>query len=302
MIFRKEYSDTRVFQKQAEYFRFTIFFEFVFFLISTFIFSISRNVLMLFENVETLAVIIHSCVLYKIAKKLGDEDGDNYNLSTDRVDVMVAFLSEILEGLLFCYLIVITSLEFFHKENESTHLLLVFGFVSAKILCNYVVLTMARNAEKIRKTAINGAVYAERKTSFRCSVVVLLFLVIQNFILHYDWLGYVSPALTIVLSLEFIIHISRKVRVYYSELTDKSISVEDQDFITDIVLVHMEKIVKINNIICHNLNHSLYIYLDIAFKEELSVADVNGFMDSVTEKIHESFPGAHVSLIVGGTR
>ena len=259
----------------------------------------TKTMLVWIDTLLSFSNIIHPLlVIVVLSSLIRDSQDTKYNYGTSRIESFTAFGCNIMIvfGLIGLGAISVINIL---KPTQSEH---IGWFVLLKILNVSIDIYLLVKQIRLNNKQSSG-INAVEITNYIMNTVsdgIVLFCSVLCFIFRNSVLGiYLSPIMSIIICVYFIIVCLRQMMDSVAELTDKSERLLEQDRIYDIILEDYSLLKSLNSVNMHRLGGAVHVDIYVDFKESVSVEDAKMWLDGIEKKIQAGNDECyHASLIL----
>ncbi len=258
----------------------------------------SRSLLVWADLVDSVKNGIHDATVWLVTRKIYKDNGDSYNYGAGRLEVFTSFICDVLVFIGFTILFVVSIFGLISPVKPEESIIWYAVLKCINLTFDLWFLITQINIYKKTQSPVAKTEIAHGKFCSFMDVFYLISALICYFFKDAVWTPYLSPSLTIIVTLYFAYGCQKRIRANFFELVDKSVTIKDQDELYDIVLKNCSDIKRINSVNCHVLKEKLHIDLDVTFKKDYTVENAKELLKKIDSQIEEKYPGAITNFII----
>lgn len=269
--------------------------DFVALLIST---IFSRSLLVFVDLLDSFGELCKASTTVVLSKKLSKDLRYEYNYGVGKVEAISALLCEgiIVFGVLLTLGLSVYELVFPSKPSD--FLIFVVGLKIFHVGADALFL---RKEYKIKKEC-QGAIV---KANYASAVVAVLFDSATLVSLLIVWIfrdsfigGYISPIITIVISIYLLIGSAKRNKVTINELTEKTLPEEVQLKIFSIMTLFHHRYADFYTIKSKKSGDCMIVDLHLSFLKNTTFEEIESFRRDVQMKLNEKFEKCQVNIVL----
>jgi len=251
------------------------------------------------DTINSLGETLHCFIVYLVTRTIRKENGDKYNFGVDRLEVFSSFICDAL--VILGLLAVLTGAIYgIIAPSYPADSLLFFVIIKcSNIAWDLVFLIKSIKASKKEDSRLFDSEVKNYTKALSFDVIIGIIVFATYFFRKERWICYVNPAVSIILIGYFLNLYIRRIKDAIGELSDKSLSIANQDEVYDIVMSYPEIIKKIEEVNCRKLNNKTYIDVCLVMHDNVTYEEQRKYLAAIREKILDMIPDCIVRLVIG---
>lgn len=250
------------------------------------------------DFIDSLGHYIRTCAVLLLSRYMIKDLRYKYNYGLSKLEDITVLLGD---SIVMCGLVIAVIMSVFELRDPSQPsglLIIVVGWKAITVIVDAFFLW---GQYKIRKT--DNSVFA--RSNFMAWVASVLFdsanlcSVLLVWLLNdIPWTWYFSPIISILISIYLGYQCIGRLRKAISELTDKTLSEEDQMKILKVITRHDKEYSEFHSVKSHKLGNKAHIDLVISFSAETTYKEISMLKDALQSEIAELIEDSTVSITV----
>lgn len=245
-----------------------------------------------FESTSQCAIV------YLTAHRIEKETGETYNFGVERLETLVSLLCNLL--ILAGYLVIVITAFFqlFHPAAPTDAIGYFLLLKATNVLTDSFFYIEKRRIQKKNPTRLSQTEASRALENLAADSVTGAIACVCCFFRAQVWSWYVSPAAALVLGAAVIPRCLKRIISSFSELSDKSFSIAQQDAVFDIVLEHTNLIERIISVNCRTMNDKSFVEITAAFKNNVTYEQQTKLMQEIDKEIQAVMGSCTLKLII----
>jgi len=269
--------------------------NFVFEIISAFT---AHSILVIADCFASAETTAHALIVLLVSKKMRKETGDKYNFGVERLEVVISFICDLLVVVGYTVLFASAVYQIFHISPPSSVIGLFLILKTSNTAFDVVFLVQQGKIKKKNNSRLNQTEFAKVRNNLINDVATFVLVLLSFLFIDYKWSWYIAPIATVFLSVLFIAQCIMRIRKSFSELTDFSATIKNQDKIFDTVLEYKSNFDKINEVNCRYLNAKLYVEIDVDFPANYTYENQKNLLENIENDIRKDFEDCFVRFVI----
>lgn len=261
--------------------------------------AIFANTLVVWADcAQSLGATLHCFIVFLVARMLKKDTGDRFNFGIERFESFISLLCDALLFMSYLSLIGIAVIGIINpsQPDDSLGFFLVLKLIN--IAFDFYLVISQKKALNARRSRLTETEYAKQKDELLHDIIIGIVVCICFFLRSYEWSWYFSPAFTIILCLFFVVGCVKRLKQVIADLSDVSLSIEEQDGLMDIILDHASEIKKIYSVDCRTMNHKLHVDVHLSFSDDTTYDSVQSVLAKIEKSILELYPDAVTRIVI----
>lgn len=256
----------------------------------------SQSIIVWADTFASFEATSHQFIVLVAASKMEKETGNKYNFGLERFEAVISFICDLFVAIGYLVITISAVYQIFHITPPETAIFYFLLLKIINILADIYFYIQQYLVQKKHPSLLNETEIAKSTDNLVDDIITGIIVSVCWFFRDNQWSWYIAPICTIALSLVFSWQCMKRVRDSFSELTDISASVEDQDKIFDMMLNYSSSFKKLNEINCRFLNHRLYVELDVIFKPDTTYEEQVSLLKEISKDVNDFFYNSVVSI------
>lgn len=259
---------------------------------------LTGSMLVWMDFIDSLGHFLRTCMVLILSKYMGKDLRYKYNYGLSKLENITVLFCD---GIILCCLVVAVIMSIFdllHPSKPSGFLIVAAAW---KLLTVIVDAFFLWGQYKILKT--DKSIFA--KSNFMAWVAAVLFdsanflsVLLVWLLNNIEWTWYLSPVLSILIALYLGYKCIERLRKAISELTDKTLSEEEQMKLLKVITRHHEEYSEFHSINSHTVGGKAHVELLITFSAETPYAKIEQLKNTLQNEISELLPDSVVTISV----
>lgn len=262
----------------------------------------SRSLLVVVDLFDSFGELLRSFITSLLSKKLSKDLRFEYNYGTGKIEAISALLCE---GIIFLGVLLVLGLsvyELIFPAKPSDFLIFVVGLKVIHVSLDVFFLIKQRNIRKAYNGAIVRANYVAAIASllFDCAALVSLLTV---------WLfrdnpisGYITPIISIVISLYLLVGCIIRNKIAIDEITDKTLPEDVQLKLLSIITQFYPRCSEFHDLKSKMSGGCMIVDLHLSFTEDTAFKDIALLRRDIHTKLNELFDECEVNIVIGAAK
>ena len=268
---------------------------FIFILISL---ILSKSILVFVDMCDSLGYILRFSMVAILSKKLTKDLRFKYNYGVGKVE---AISSVSCDGLLFFGFIITIGIAIYSIINPTQTSDLLITAVGAKVFAvtlDIIFFKAQRNLSKKHKSAITVTEYEAAKAALLSDIITLVSLILVYLFRNYQIGLYLSPILSILISLYLMLGCITRIKNALNELTDKTLPEDIQMKILNLLVKFYNEYSQIHSINSRKSGDLTLIDLHLSFKDESKFKEIVNFKKEIEQEFVKVIGNCSLNIIV----
>ncbi len=259
---------------------------------------ISNSILTWLDFVDSLGKVVSDGLIVIQSRKMSRDLKYEYNYGVGKLEAITTFFCQSIEiGGLLC-VIIISIMEIIHPEKPSDLLIYVVGLKVINILVDGIFVYQQNRINKENPSTVT-------ESELFADIGEILFDVVTSVSVLTVWLlrchpvtWYISPTLSILISIYLLYICSKHIRHVFNELTDRTLPEEKQ-------LLILKAISQLNDSYHHfgSINshyNGVYVDVDICveFFPKTTFEEIEKFRENLQKDLEKDIHNCRVSLTI----
>jgi divalent metal cation (Fe/Co/Zn/Cd) transporter len=260
---------------------------------------LSRTILVFVDLMDSVGNLLRAATVTILSRKLSKDLRYEYNYGIGKIEAIASLLcnSIVFFGLLLTLGLAVYSVIF--PEKPSDFVIAVVGLKVINVAFDVAFFVKQFKIFKAHRNAIS-------ETNLAASLGALLFDSITLISLFVMWLlrnnpigGYISPVISIFVSIYLIVGCIKRAKSALDELTDKTLPEEMQMKILNILTHFYNSYSQVCSINSHKSGDVLRIDLHLSFENNTNYEEIVEFKNQVQDEFERQMGNCVVNIIVG---
>ncbi len=259
---------------------------------------VSNSILTWLDFVDSLGKVVSDGLIVVQSRKMSHDLKYEYNYGVGKLEAMTTFFCQSIEiGGLLC-VIIISLMEIIHPEKPSDLLIYVVGLKVINILVDGIFVYQQNKIHKENPSTVSESELFADIGEILFDVVTFVSILIAWLLRNHPLTWYISPILSILISIYLLSICSKHIRHVFNELTDRTLPEEKQ-------LLILKAISQFNDVYHHfgSINsHYNGIYVDIdvrvEFLPETTYLEIEQFRENLEKELKKDISNCRVSISI----
>lgn len=259
----------------------------------------SGTLLVYADLLDSLSYVSRHVMVVLLSKKLSKDLRFEYNYGVSKIEAFSSLLCDgiVLFGMFLTFCFSIYSLAAPTKPNEI--LIAVAGLKLMDVLWSLAFFNEQRKLLKTQRTSIT-------QTSYAAAFGDLLFDGVSFVSLLAMWLlrdnpigGYISPVVTIFVSVCLAVGCIKRIRSVLNELTDKTLPEEEQMKLLSLLARHFDRYTQFHAIYSRKGGNLTRVDISLSFDDDTRVKEVVDLQKQMQDELSEQIGDCIVKITMG---
>lgn len=259
---------------------------------------VSNSILTWLDFVDSLGKVVSDGLIVIQSRKMSHDLKYEYNYGVGKLEAITTFFCQSIEiGGLLC-VIIISIMEIIHPEKPSDLLIYVVGLKVINILVDGIFVYQQNNINQENPSTVTESELFADIGEILFDVVTFISILIAWILRSHPVTWYISPILSILISIFLLYICSKHIRHVIHELTDHTLPEEIQ-------LLILKAISQLNDSYHHfgsiNSHHNgVYVDVDICveFLPETTYEEIEQFRHKIQKELEKDIQNCRVSLLI----
>ena len=259
---------------------------------------LSRTILVFVDLMDSLGNVLRAATVTLLSGKLSKDLRYEYNYGIGKIEAMASLLCDgiVFVGLLLTFGLSIYSIIF--PEQPSDFVIAVVGLKVINVAFDIAFFVKQHKILKTHRSAISETNYAASLGAllFDCITLVSLFAmwVLRNNPIG----GYISPVISIGVSIYLMRGCIKRAKSALDELTDKTLPEDLQIKILNVIAPFYESYSRIHSINSHKSGETIRIDLNLSFEKNTTFEEIVKLKNQMQDEFDKQIDNCVVSIIV----
>ncbi len=260
---------------------------------------LSRNLLVFIDLFDSLMYLISLSLVVVLSKKLTKDLRYEYNYGVGKIEAISSLLCDGIAfvGLLFALGFSIG--EIISPKQPSDLIIAVVGLKVINVTFDTIFYIKQRKITKIHNSAISKANYAEAFAALLFDSIALVSFLTMWLLRNNSIGGYISPIISILVSIYFMFGYIKRTRQSLMELTDKTLPEKDQMKILNILTRYYDSYSQFYSVNSHKSGDTTIIDIHLSFENNTSFEEIVNFKKQMQNEFDSHFENCIVNIILG---
>lgn len=258
----------------------------------------SNSIFVWADFMGSFQATLHCFIVFMSTRRIERETGENYNFGVERLEDLISLICNSLVEIGYIIIIVTSIIQIFNPIAPTSAIVYFLILKVINILFDIYFYVEKLKIEKKVSNRLNQAEVANAFENLACDIAVFIIACVCCFFRGKMWSWYISPVASIIISSIFLVNCTKRIMVAFSELSDKSFAIRDQDKVFDIVLNHTDLIKKIINVNCRTMNNKKIIDLNVIFKNDVTYEEQKKLLFDLNKEIQKIIAGSTSRFVI----
>ena len=259
----------------------------------------SGTILLYVDLMDSLSYIIRNAMVILLSNKLSKDLRYEYNYGVGKIEAISSIFGDgiVLFGMLLTMCVSVYA--FFYPSKPGDFLIAAVGLKFYDIIWSLAFFSKQRKIYKINPSALS-------ETNYAAAFGDLLFDSFAWFSLFVMWLlrntpvvGYISPAVSIFVSVYLTIGFVKRIKTSLNELTDKTLPEEQQMKILKVLTQHYNSYSQVHSIDSRKIGEITRIDMNLSFENDTKVEDVINLQKQMKDEFNTQRGNCIVKITMG---
>ena len=259
----------------------------------------SGTILLYVDLMDSLSYIIRNAMVILLSNKLSKDLRYEYNYGVGKIEAISSIFGDgiVLFGMLLTMCVSVYA--FFYPSKPGDFLIAAVGLKFYDIIWSLAFFSKQRKIYKINPSALS-------ETNYAAAFGDLLFDSFAWFSLFVMWLlrntpvvGYISPAVSIFVSVYLTIGFVKRIKTSLNELTDKTLPEEQQMKILKVLTQHYNSYSQVHSIDSRKIGEITRIDMNLSFENDTKVEDVINLQKQMKDEFNTQLGNCIVKITMG---
>lgn len=265
----------------------------------TLVSAIFANTMLLFVDLmDSLGNLIRTAMVTVLSKKLSKDLRFEYNYGVGKIEAIVSLFCN---GIVFCGLLLTMGLSVYtlvFPESPSDSIIAAVGIKAINVCFDTTFFIKQRNILKTHSSAISETNYAAALAALLFDSVTLVSLMIIWLLRNNPIGGYISPVISIFISIYLICGCIRRTKAALEDLTDKTLPEEMQMKILYVLTRFYDSISQFHSINSHKYGNQIMIDLHLSFEKNTSYEEIVNLKNQMQQEFNQKLGGNCITNII----
>ena len=259
---------------------------------------LTRTILVFVDLLDSLGNVLRSAMVTVLSRKLTKDLKYEYNYGIGKVEALCALFCDgiVFFGLLLTLAMSVYSIIFPSRPGD-----LVIAVVGLKVInVSFDVAFFVKQREilKLQKSAISETNCAAALAALLFDCVTLLSLLAMWLLRNNPVGGYISPVISIFVSVYLLIGCIKRTKSVLNELTDKTLPEELQMKMLNILTHFYDSYEQVHSVKSHKIGDSIRIDIYFSFKNSTSFEEIVRFKEKLQAEFDRQIGHCVVHIVV----
>ena len=258
----------------------------------------SGTILLYVDLMDSLNYIIRNAMVILLSNKLSKDLRFEYNYGVGKIEAVSSIVGDSIVlfgmGLTLC----LSVYSFFYPSRPSEFLIAVVGMKFYDIMWDVAFFTKQRKIYKINPSALSKSNYAAAFGDLLFDGFAWISLFIMWLLRKTPIVGYISPAVSIVVALYLAVGCVKRIKTSLNELTDKTLPEEQQLKILKVLTRHYNSYSQFHSIDSRKIGEITRIDINLSFENDTRVENVINLQKQMQDDLNSQIGNCTVNIIV----
>ena len=261
-------------------------------------FILTGNIILLVDLLNSMSVTAKELFVSVISRKLNRDLKYEYNFGTTKIEALASLCCDVV---LLCGLAVAAGIGVWEIVRPVAVSGLLIYAVLLKVLnvaIDTVFFVIQGRLNRAANTSLTAAEYANYKKDLVFDAGVLLSTLACALLARFPFSVYISPALSILISIVFSFTVVRRIRGYIGEVTEKTLDEKHQLTLCRMCAKHFAEYEDLNAVRSKIMGNILYVEFDLAFDADTPYRAISELREKLQNELTQEFGSCSVSITI----
>ena len=256
----------------------------------------SGTILIYVDLMDSLSYIIRNAMVILLSNKLSKDLRYEYNYGIGKIEAISSIFSDsiVLFGMILTMCISVYS--FFYPSKPSDFLIATVGLKFYDIIWSLAFFSKQRKIYKMNPSALSKSNYAAASgdllfDSFACFSLFVMWVLRKTPVV-----GYISPAISILVAVYLTIGCVKRIKTSLNELTDKTLPEEQQMQILKVLTRYFDSYTQVYSIDSRRVGEITRVDINLSFDDDTKVREVIKLQNQMKEDLNSQFGNCIVKI------
>ena len=260
--------------------------------------SVSGSIVVWMEFIENVSVLVPGIMLMVLSRKLDRNLKFKFNYGPGKVEAITAFSCEIFDiAGLFC-IIYFSIKKLIEGPEEEEYLVLalilsIIGFIIDALVVQGQKRIMLSKESKMFHTAFISA-----QKEFFFDGMSIFALIVPLVFGQRAWIRYFAPVVCLIVSVPFLVIVSRHLGESIDELIDRTLDEESQMKIVKVLGEFYESYEQLGEVKSRVVGAEKYIDIELVFKPDMKYREVRAVAEQMKNRVQEEMEESNVNIVI----
>ena len=259
----------------------------------------SGTILLYVDLMDSLNYIIRNAMVSLLSNKLSRDLRYEYNYGVGKIEAISSIFSDsiVLFGMLLTMCVSIYS--FFFPSQPSEFLIAAVGLKFYDIIWSLAFFSKQRKIYKLTPSTLSKSNYAAALGDLLFDGFAWISLLIMWLLRNTPIVGYISPALSILVATFLTVGCVNRIKTSLDELTDKTLPEEQQLKILRALTRHYDNYSQVHSIYSRKIGEITRIDMNLSFEKDTKVEEVVNIQNQMKDELNSQFGNCIVKITMG---
>ncbi|MDO4940567.1 MAG: cation transporter [Erysipelotrichaceae bacterium] len=259
----------------------------------------SGTLIVWIDFLDSFCNLTREGIISYISIKLQSNLKYKYNYGVAKVEALSSMCCDFVMIVGVCCVFICSIYQIFNPEQPSAMLVYVLIIKIINIIFDSIVLYKQTKIRKVENNSVVQANYEACLKNLFFDVAVLITALVCYELRNNPISCYISPIVCIVISMFFIYKAIKRVSVNIFELTDRTLSEDNQFKIIKILNKHFNQYEKLISIDSHKLGNKIHIDLALDFKDDETYENIVKLSGELAKELKDEIEDCEMSIVIG---
>ena len=259
----------------------------------------SGTILIYVDLMDSLSYIIRNAMVILLSNKLSKDLRYEYNYGVGKIEAISSIFSDsiVLFGMILTMCISVYS--FFYPSKPSELLIAAVGLKFYDIIWSLAFFSKQRKIYKMNPSTLSETNYAAAFGDLLFDGFAWVSLLAMWLLRKTPIVGYISPAISILVAVYLTIGCVKRIKASLSELTDKTLPEEQQMQILKVLTRYFDSYTQVYSIDSRRVGEITRVDINLSFENDTKVEDVINLQNQMKEDLNSQFGNCIVKITMG---
>ena len=259
----------------------------------------SGTILLYVDLMDSLSYIIRNAMVILLSNKLSKDLRYEYNYGVGKIEAISSIFGDsiVLFGMILTMFASVYS--FFYPSKPSEFLIAAVGLKFYDIIWSLAFFSKQRKIYKMNPSTLSKSNYAAASGDLLFDSFAWVSLFIMWLLRNTPIVGYISPAVSILVALYLAFGCIKRIKVSLNELTDKTLPEEQQLKILKVLTRYYDNYTQVHSIHSRKIGEITIIDMQLSFENETKVEDVVELQKKMQDDLNSEFGNCIVKITMG---
>lgn len=259
----------------------------------------SSTLIVWIDFLDSFCNLTRDGIISYISIKLQANLKYKYNYGIAKVEALSSMCCDFIMIVGVCCVFLCSIYQLFNPEQPSSTLIYVLIIKIINIIFDSVVLSKQAKIRKIENNSVVQANYEGCLKNLYFDASVLITTLLCYSLRDNPISSYISPIVCIAIATILIYKAIKRVSVNIFELTDRTLSEDNQFKIIKILNRHFDQYEKLISIDSHKLGNKIHIDLALDFKDDEQYSNIAKLSSELSEELKDEIEDCEIAIVLG---